>query len=414
MVSFRNIFLSETQRQVEAEARNIGLAHTIRDLITGANHEIHVDSYQKKKAVKALQKAKPAQVNELITILKAMPDPTVGEFKTVHNREHSKQQQHSIQDNATRMKIAIDSSDHGESSLNDKANQKVDNTNNASSESELAPDVNQQPASEPESDVIKAPSSWWAISFSSLMTAFASSTSPKEQPSVRTTTTTITTITMAEEDTEQKERDEVKPPVEGSSTDSTTKTTAQTGSTDSAESTKNTENIESNSKKGTVTKTTTSSTTIATNATADKTTLVSTINSIKQQVLALTKAPPNDVISAYTYWWGYEIYVPHNCMAKLQRVTNTSQIFFGFLSGAVSGIPGLAALVPLSRIISAWVGFQWALIQAEDLGKGVVLSATWVLPVALAPRSWDYLGTEDVPAPAGNPVTKKQKQIKAA
>jgi hypothetical protein len=35
MVSFKNMFLSDSQRQVKAEARNIGLAHTIRDLITG-------------------------------------------------------------------------------------------------------------------------------------------------------------------------------------------------------------------------------------------------------------------------------------------------------------------------------------------------------------------------------------------
>ncbi|KAG0012219.1 hypothetical protein BGZ81_001711, partial [Podila clonocystis] len=80
--NIRSLFLSDSQKQVEAEVRNIGLAHTIRDVITGSNHEVHVDSYQKKQAVKALQKAKPAQVNDLITILKAMPDPTVVEFKT--------------------------------------------------------------------------------------------------------------------------------------------------------------------------------------------------------------------------------------------------------------------------------------------------------------------------------------------
>ncbi|KAF9342675.1 hypothetical protein BGX26_007055 [Mortierella sp. AD094] len=100
-------------------------------------------------------------------------------------------------------------------------------------------------------------------------------------------------------------------------------------------------------------------------------------------------------------------------MSKLQRVTNTSQIFFGFLSGAVTGIPGLAALVPLTRIISAWVGFQWAVIQAEDLGKGVILSATWVLPVALAPRSWDHPGDEEDPEPVPTPK-RKQKKIKDA
>lgn len=64
-------------------------------------------------------------------------------------------------------------------------------------------------------------------------------------------------------------------------------------------------------------------------------------------------------------------------MAKLSRATNTSQIFFGFLGGALSGVPGLAALVPLSKIISAYVGLQWALIHAQDFGKGVILAGTW-------------------------------------
>lgn len=33
--NIRNLFLSDSQKQVEAEVRNIGLAHTIRDVITG-------------------------------------------------------------------------------------------------------------------------------------------------------------------------------------------------------------------------------------------------------------------------------------------------------------------------------------------------------------------------------------------
>lgn len=83
------------------------------------------------------------------------------------------------------------------------------------------------------------------------------------------------------------------------------------------------------------------------------------------------------MMSAYTYWWGYEIYVPHKCMDTIERVSNTSQIFFGFLSTTVSAIPGLAALVPIAKIISAWVGYQWAVIKTQDAGKGVVISATW-------------------------------------
>lgn len=280
--------------------------------------------------MKALQKAKPAQVNELITILKAMPDPTVVEFKTVHSREPSRQH-----DGAP---------DPGKESTSpaESDEQGVDTTSN---------------------EPVKAPSSWWAVSFASLMFGFASAppTDSDLDASFATTTTTTTTTTIRTV-AEPNEKDALKEEIKTSDgSDSTTTTTTTT---------------EKTNEKGTLTKTVTTSKTVTTTS-PDKTTLVETINSIKKQLAALSKAPPTYMISAYTYWWGYEIYVPHKCMNKLQRVTNTSQIFFGFLSGAVTGIPGLAALVPLSRIISAWVGFQWAVIKAEDLGKGVVLSATW-------------------------------------
>ncbi|KAG0090656.1 hypothetical protein BGZ93_001325 [Podila epicladia] len=127
--------------------------------------------------------------------------------------------------------------------------------------------------------------------------------------------------------------------------------------------------------------------------------LVSTINSLTRQLLALHGPPPTHMISAYTFWWGYEIYVPHKCMATIDRGLSTSQVFLGFLTSAIGGIPGLAALVPIAKIISAWVGYQWGVIKTQDTGKGVVISATWVLPVALASRPWDHDGNEDDPPP---------------
>ncbi|KAF9181967.1 hypothetical protein BGZ51_005044 [Haplosporangium sp. Z 767] len=430
VVSFRNLFISENQRHVEAEARNIGLAHTIRDLITGANHETHVDNYQKKKVVKVLQKADPVQVNELITILKAMPDPTVVEFKQVHSREASKQ--HHQPESAPALAPAIASTATAEPQpLPATVPEPAPEVVALATGSKDALDEPKEPTNESSdastSEVVKAPSSWWAISFTSLMGSIGSPSSPKEQPkSVTTTTTTVTTITMTEEQVKEARQEaeaaeaaenaekakELEDKVEsGVEAETGAETDATKNSEVSSPETSNDSKTETD--KGTISKTTTSSKTV-TPAVADKSVLVSTLNSIKKQMLALGKAPPRNVISAYTYWWGYEIYVPHKCMSKLQRVTNTSQLFFGFLSGAVAGIPGLAALVPLSRIISAWVGFQWAVIQAQDLGKGVVLSATWVLPVALAPRPWDHLGADEDSKAESEPEPKsKQKRIKA-
>ncbi|KAF9148135.1 hypothetical protein BG015_010166 [Linnemannia schmuckeri] len=403
MLSFRSLFQSESQRQVEAEARNIGLAHSIRDLITGSNHETHVDSYQKKKAVKALQKAKPAEVNNLINILKAMPDPTVVEFKEVHSREASRHH-HPAPEPQEPKPSTGDTATTGAPTEAPTTSEPDGEEGNSSKDKE-----SEKEGEEEEVEEVKAPSSWWAVSFASLKATLISEPAVGE-PSVTTTTTTVTTITMTAEEV-KKAAAEAEAAEAAEAEAAKAKAAEQEAAVTAAAEGAETVVVESTvvkKDKGVATATATatetenknigtitSSTTVAnTKTTADKTTLVSTLNSIKKQIVALTKTPPIDVISAYTYWWGYEIYVPHKCMNKLQRVSNTSQIFFGFLSGAVAGVPGLAALVPFSRIISAWVGFQWAVIQAEDLGKGVVLSATWVLPVALAPRSWDHPGTE--------------------
>ncbi|KAF9996068.1 hypothetical protein BGZ80_010375 [Entomortierella chlamydospora] len=403
MVSFRGLFLSESQRQVESEARNIGLAHTIRDLITGSSHEAHVDAYQKNKAVKALQKAKPQQVNELITILKAMPDPTVVEFKTVHDRDPSKQ--HPPTEVPTEAPTETPSEATGEPSPPEKTSDGEEGTTTTAEGGEGRGDGGKVDA---EPEVIKAPSSWWAVSFSSLLSSITSTTST-EKPPMTTTTTTVTTFTV----TEDKAVSVTEAAVETSKSDPAAPAEAEVVGAGTGAEAGAVEVIATSVDKGTITKTTTSTTTVAEPANADKSVIVSTLNSIKKQIIALGKAPPTNAISAYTFWWGYEIYVPHNCMSQLQRVTNTSQIFFGFLSGAVTGIPGLAALVPLTRIISAWVGLQWAVIQAEDFGNGVILSATWVLPVALAPRSWDHPGNEGNTQPVSAPK-RKQKRIKDA
>lgn len=351
----------------------------------GSNHETHVDSYQKKKAVKALQKAKPAEVNDLINILKAMPDPTVVEFKEVHSREASRHHHPPAPTPPT--PVPAPEPQEPKPSTGDTTTapptttEPVDNKEGGGSSKDKEGEAE-------EAEVVKAPSSWWAVSFASLKATLISGPAAGE-PSITTTTTTVTTITMTAEEVkeaaaeaeaaEAAELEAVKAKAAEQEAAATAaevvvESTAVKKDKEVAKATATATGTGTNKNIGTIT----SSTTVAnTKTTADKTTLVSTLNSIKKQIVALTKTPPIDVISAYTYWWGYEIYVPHKCMNKLQRVSNTSQIFFGFLSGAVAGMPGLAALVPLSRIISAWVGFQWAIIHAEDLGKGVVLSATW-------------------------------------
>ncbi|GAA6046177.1 hypothetical protein NBRC10513_002171 [Rhodotorula toruloides] len=47
-------------------------------------------------------------------------------------------------------------------------------------------------------------------------------------------------------------------------------------------------------------------------------------------------------------------------------------------------------LAPFIRYIASYCDMEWSAIKAQDRGHGVVLAATWLLPVALVPRPWDF------------------------
>ncbi|CAG8566283.1 2539_t:CDS:2 [Ambispora gerdemannii] len=96
--------------------------------------------------------------------------------------------------------------------------------------------------------------------------------------------------------------------------------------------------------------------------------------------------PPTHQISAYVFWWGYEIYVPQDCMGRLDQAQNVGNSFLGLLQVVASTV---TAIHPYFGFIAAWVGLQFTVIKSQNLGHGVVLAATWVLPVALVPRPWD-------------------------
>lgn len=49
----------------------------------------------------------------------------------------------------------------------------------------------------------------------------------------------------------------------------------------------------------------------------------------------------------------------------------------------------LRTLVPLLGYIGSFVAWSWSAVRTFDKGHGAILSATWLLPVALIPGSWD-------------------------
>ena len=64
----------------------------------------------------------------------------------------------------------------------------------------------------------------------------------------------------------------------------------------------------------------------------------------------------------------------------------------------------LKAIAPIVGYIGAFVSWSWVAIKSFDKGQGVVLSATWLLPIALIPGSWDFVLPETPTSPAPDPA----------
>lgn len=475
---------------------------TLHSSFQGFDHEALVDTKEKKKVVKALQLANPAQVNEIISLLKAMPDPTKAaagagmgkkEGRKAHSRDSSQQSVLSllIQDKPKK-KDANTAETAKKQKTEGKDSKRVDEDEKLGEDWDMVEKKwawetqksNDQltGAIDPESckSAIATAGSWFFSSgtpppappAAKPTKAEGQSKTLKSKPSKISTTATkdatkstsfgslfaSTPTTATTNDTKTKS----KPPMDSSSLHNknkkhaaSTKRTTSSISLSTGEqiakaaatllataavaspkelpsSTQQKQvqrqssmpNIKTATLKRLLTTTKASTTTTSdssskskSSSTTDLTTssapsyISSTITSLTRQWLTLQSSPPSThTMSAYTYWWGYEIYVPHKCMDTIERVSNTSQIFFGFLSGTLSAVPGLAALVPIAKIISAWVGYQWAVIKTQDAGKGVVISATWVLPVALASRPWDHCGHEDDTFPGESSLLPSPKK----
>jgi len=116
--------------------------------------------------------------------------------------------------------------------------------------------------------------------------------------------------------------------------------------------------------------------------------------------------PSTTKLSFYTTWWGYRLYLPPPVMEKLgstnvkataraAMITTALKWFLDRLPMAMvpptfkPTVALLKRLSPLIGYIGVFISWSWARITTYDDGNGVVLTATWLLPVALIPSSWD-------------------------
>lgn len=100
---------------------------------------------------------------------------------------------------------------------------------------------------------------------------------------------------------------------------------------------------------------------------------------------------------ATTDWWGFEICLPPPTIAHLEAAESPGSALLNLLTALSLLNEGVREIVPFIRYIAQFVQSEWSLIKRADEGKGVVCTATWLLPVALVPRPWDF--TDPPPKP---------------
>ncbi|KAL5494640.1 hypothetical protein ACEPAI_101 [Sanghuangporus weigelae] len=127
--------------------------------------------------------------------------------------------------------------------------------------------------------------------------------------------------------------------------------------------------------------------------------------------------PSPDKISVQVLWWGYRMYLPppvlHVLNGRTIETAKRAALLTGALTWLVNNLPLsslppvlapavllLKALIPLLGMIGSFVAWSWKATVSFDRGNGVVLSATWVLPIVLVPGTWE---DGEVPPPASVP-----------
>ncbi|BGP26483.1 hypothetical protein Rt10032_c11g4563 [Rhodotorula toruloides] len=114
--------------------------------------------------------------------------------------------------------------------------------------------------------------------------------------------------------------------------------------------------------------------------------------------------PPVDRISVFVYWRGFELAIPPRMIKTLSSVASIQQTFFTFLQAFVIA-DGAPEIAPYVRYISSYADMEWSAVKAQDRGHGVVLAATWLLPVAVVPRPWDFPVSLPSPHPPRKPAS---------
>ncbi|KAF7437159.1 hypothetical protein PC9H_003995 [Pleurotus ostreatus] len=127
--------------------------------------------------------------------------------------------------------------------------------------------------------------------------------------------------------------------------------------------------------------------------------------------------PSTTSLSVQTMWWGYKLYLPPPVLDILNdrqlEATKRAAMITTALKWIVDNIPTamiplplqpallvIQRIVPFIGYIGGFIAWSWSTIKSYDEGLGVILTATWILPVALIPGTWR---ASDVPSAEPDP-----------
>ncbi|KAK7036438.1 hypothetical protein VNI00_011635 [Paramarasmius palmivorus] len=117
--------------------------------------------------------------------------------------------------------------------------------------------------------------------------------------------------------------------------------------------------------------------------------------------------PSPTKLSLQCTWWGYRLYIPPPIMAQLSNAHIEAAKRGAMITAALKWLldkvpimmvpiqmrPGMLLLrkfSPYLGYVGAFVAWSWGRVESQDTGNGVVLTATWLLPIAILPASWDF------------------------
>ncbi|KZS93187.1 hypothetical protein SISNIDRAFT_486105 [Sistotremastrum niveocremeum HHB9708] len=118
--------------------------------------------------------------------------------------------------------------------------------------------------------------------------------------------------------------------------------------------------------------------------------------------------PSSTKISFQATWWGYRIFIPPPILAHLSNkqleAKKRAALLTNALNWLLDNIPPdvlplefrpilfvIRGLIPLVGLVAGFIAWSWSNFQAFDKGNGIILSATWLLPVVLVPGTWESL-----------------------